>query len=123
MDECVSVGTVWAIAILCSLMAYGIGMVVGTLARSEDQASGAPWLFIMPAVMISGAWWPVEEMPSVLEAIAEALPFMHAMDASRDVLTTGAGFPDILTDIYWLIGWTVAFFALGIAFFRRSMAR
>jgi ABC-2 type transport system permease protein len=73
--------------------------------------------------MISGAWWPVEQMPSVIKGIAEALPFLHAMDACRDVVTRGAGFTGILPDLYWLIGWTIALFALGIVLFRRSMAR
>jgi ABC-2 type transport system permease protein len=116
-------GLAFLVLFIMGICCMGIGMVVGTLARTEDQASGAPWLFIMPAVMISGAWWPVEEMPTVLERIAEALPFMHAMDASRDVVTRGSGFSDVLTDLYWIVGWTVGLFALGIAFFRRSMAR
>jgi ABC-2 type transport system permease protein len=101
----------------------GIGMIIGTLARSEEQAAGAPWIFIVPLVMISGAWWPVEQMPSVIKGIAEALPFLHAMDACRDVVTRGAGFTGILPELYWLIGWTIALFALGIVLFRRSMAR
>ena len=50
-------------------------------------------------------------------------PFTHALDASRSVVTSGASFGDILPDFYWLIGWAVALFVVGIILFRRSMAR
>ena len=114
-------GLAFLILFIIGICCMGIGMIVGTLARSEEQAAGAPWIFIVPLVMISGAWWPVEQMPSVIKGIAEALPFLHAMDACRDVITRGAGFTGILPDLYWLIGWTVALFAIGIVLFRRSM--
>ena len=118
-----NLGLAFLILFIIGICCMGMGMILGTVARSEEQASGAPWIFIVPLVMISGAWWPVEQMPSVIKGFAEALPFLHAMDACRDVVTRGAGFTGILPDLYWLIGWTIALFALGIVLFRRSMAR
>ena len=116
-------GLAFLVLFIMGICCMGIGMIIGTLAKTEDQASGAPWIFIIPLVMISGAWWSVEQMPAVIKGIAEALPFLHAMDACRDVITRGAGFTGILPHLYWLIGWTIALFALGIVLFRRSMAR
>ena len=116
-------GLAFLILFTMGICCMGIGMIVGTLAKSEDQASGAPWIFIVPLVMISGAWWPVEQMPAVIKSIAEGLPFLHAMDACRDVVTRGAGFVTILPDFYWLISWTIALFTIGIVLFRRSMAK
>jgi ABC-2 type transport system permease protein len=116
-------GLAFLILFILGICCIGIGMIVGTLARSEDQATGVPFIFIVPLVMISGAWWSVEMMPSAVKGIAVALPFLHAIDACRDVVTRGFGFTDILPDLYWLIGWTVALFVLGIILFRRSMVR
>lgn len=117
-----NVGLAFLILFIMGICCMGIGMIVGTLAKSEVQASAAPWMFIVPLAMISGAWWPVEQMPSAIKDVAEALPFLHAIDASRDVVTRGADFTAILPDLYWLIGWTVVLFALGIVLFRRSMS-
>ena len=114
-------GLAFLILFIMGICCMGIGMIIGTLAKTEDQASGAPWIFIVPIVMISGAWWPVEQMPSVIKSIAEALPFLHAIDACRDVVTRGVGFAGIFPDLYWLIGWTTALFAIGVVLFRRSM--
>jgi len=50
-----------------------------------------------------------------------AFPFAHALDATRDVMVNGAGFSDIATDFFWVLGYTIVFFALGVFLFRRRM--
>jgi ABC-2 type transport system permease protein len=62
----------------------------------------------------------VDRMPSAIKSIAGALPFIHAIDASRAVLN-GSSFSAIVLDIYWLIGWAVVLFVTGIMLFRRTM--
>jgi len=114
-----NLGHAFLIFFLIGLCAIGLGMIVGSLVKSESQA-GVSWLFIVPLAMISGAWFTVDRMPSALRSIAGALPFIHAVDASRAVLN-GASFSAIILDIYWLIGWAVALFAAGILLFRRTM--
>jgi ABC-2 type transport system permease protein len=114
-----NLGHAFLIFFLVGLCGIGIGMIVGSLVKSESQA-GVSWLFIVPMAMISGAWFTVDRMPSALRSVAEALPFIHAIDGSRAVLN-GSSFSAIVLDIYWLIGWAVALFAAGILLFRRTM--
>ncbi|HXZ29729.1 MAG TPA: ABC transporter permease [Dehalococcoidia bacterium] len=114
-----NLGYAFLIFFLIGLCAIGIGMIVGSLVKSESQA-GISWLFIVPAAMISGAWFTVDRMPSALKSIAGALPFIHAIDASRAVIN-GSSFSAIMLDIYWLIGWAAILFAAGITLFRRTM--
>jgi len=118
-----SFGLAYLVLFTTGICCLGIGMIVGTVSRSEDQASGVPWIFIVPLAMISGAWFQVEYMPAVVVKVAGALPFLHAIEACRDVISGGASLSSISHDFYWLIGWTVALFAIGIVLFRRSMAR
>ncbi len=116
------VGNIWYVFLiffLIGLSAIGIGMIVGSLVKSESQ-TGVSWIFIVPVAMISGAWFTVDRMPSVVKTIAGALPFIHAINASRAVLN-GSPFSAILLDLYWLAGWAVVLFAVGIALFRRTM--
>lgn len=114
-----NLGHAFLIFFLIGLCAIGIGMIVGSLIKSESQA-GISWLFIVPMAMISGAWFAVDRMPSALKSIADVLPFIHAIDASRAVVN-GSSFPAIALDLYWLIGWAVVLFAVGIFLFRRTM--
>jgi ABC-2 type transport system permease protein len=114
-----NLGHVFLIFFLIGLCSIGVGMIVGSLIKSESQA-GIAWLFIVPMAMLSGAWFTVDRMPSALKSIAGALPFIHAIDGSRAVLN-GSPFSAITLDIYWLVGWTVVLFATGIMLFRRTM--
>ena len=114
-----NLGHAFLIFFLIGLCSIGIGMIVGSLVKSESQA-GVSWLFVVPIAMISGAWFTVELMPPALKSIAGALPFIHAIDASRAVIN-GSSFSAIILDLYWVIGWAVVLFAAGILLFRRTM--
>jgi ABC-2 type transport system permease protein len=114
-----NLGYAFLLFFLIGLCSIGIGMIVGSLVKSESQ-TGISWIFIVPMAMISGAWFTVDRMPSAIRSIAGALPFIHAIDASRAVLN-GSSFSAIIIDIYWLVGWAVVLFAVGIVLFRRTM--
>jgi len=114
-----NLGHAFLIFFLIGLCAIGIGMIVGSLVKSESQA-GVSWIFIVPIAMISGTMFTVEFMPSALRSVAGALPFIHAVDASRAILN-GSPFSAIILDIYWLVGWAAILFAVGIILFRRTM--
>ena len=114
-----NLGHAFLIFFLIGLCSIGIGMIVGSLIKSESQA-GVSWIFIVPIAMISGAWFSTEGMPSAVKSVAGALPFIHAIDASRAVIN-GSSLSAIMPDLYWLVGWAVVLFAVGIVLFRRTM--
>jgi ABC-2 type transport system permease protein len=114
-----NLGYAFLIFFLIGLCSIGLAMIVGTLLKSESQAPIC-WVFIVPIAMISGAWFSVGGMPSAVKSVAGALPFIHAIDASRAVIN-GSSLSAVMPDIYWLVGWAVVLFAVGIVLFRRKM--
>jgi ABC-2 type transport system permease protein len=118
------VGNVWLaflIFFLTGLCSIGVGMVIASLSKSENQAEPMAWLFSMPLAMLSGCWFSIEMMPQYLRGFAYAFPYAHAIGAARGVLIRGVGMEAISTDFFFLIGWAVVVFAIGIILFRRSM--
>jgi len=107
--------------LLTSICCIGIGMVVASVTRTENQAEPLCWLFAMPLAAISGCWFSIEMMPSYLRAVAYAFPFAHTIDAARAILIRGVGLEAVSYDIIFLAGWAVAIFAIGVLLFRRSM--
>lgn len=55
------------------------------------------------------------------KTVGDWFPFAHALDAMRDVLIDGVGFSSIVSDIYWVLGYTVATTVLAVLVFRRRM--
>jgi ABC-2 type transport system permease protein len=118
------VGSLWLaflIFFLTGLCSVGLGMVVASLSKTEQQAEPLCWLISMPLAMLSGCWFSIQMMPSYLRSFANAFPYAHAIDAARGVLIRGVGLEAINSDFLFLIGWTVIIFAIGIILFRRSM--
>jgi ABC-2 type transport system permease protein len=118
------VGSMWLaflIFFLTGLCSIGIGMVVASLSKSENQAEPLCWLFSMPLAILSGCWFSIEMLPSYLRTIAFLFPYAHTIEASRAVLIRGVGLEAINIDLLFLLGWAVVVFLIGVILFRRSM--
>jgi len=62
-------------------LAAAIGILVGSVARSEGQAVGLGVTGSMVLAALGGCWWPIEITPEVMQSIQKALPTGWAMDA------------------------------------------
>jgi ABC-2 type transport system permease protein len=121
MDIVGNIGLAFGIFLLTAICSIGIGMIVASLTKSETQGESLSWLFSIPLALISGVWFSAEFMPEYIQAIAKAFPFIHAIDAARAIITRGVGFEAISGDVFFLVGWAVGIFALGIILFGRTM--
>lgn len=122
MDIVGNAGWAFLTFVLTGICCIGIGMIIASLSKSENQALPFSWLLSMPLAIISGVWFPIEFMPSWLRGFAHAFPFSHSIEASRDILTRGTGLGAVTTDYLFLIIWAIVIFATGIILFRRNMA-
>jgi len=96
-----------------------LGMILGLL-FNVNQASGVGSVIITLVALLGGIWIDIEAIGGVFYSIGNALPFAHAIEAARDVMI-GADFSSIAPDFYWVLGYTVVFFALGTFLFRWRM--
>ena len=97
----------------------GLGMVLGSLLTSKQVP--LVWTALNLLTIFGGAWVPLDALGGAFQNAMRALPFAHAIDAARAVMVQGVGFSDIATDFYWVIGYTLVFFALGTILFRKKM--
>lgn len=63
--------------ILFILSAVGIGLVVSAISMTQQQAILGGFVIGVPTVLISGFATPVENMPLVLQWLAQAIPLTH----------------------------------------------
>ena len=121
MDIVGSLFLAFIIYLLTAIGSIGIGMVVASLSKSENQGEALSWLFSMPLAMVSGVWFSIDAMPSYIRGFANLFPYAHAVTASRAVIIRGAGIGAISGDFIFLICWAVAIFAIGTFLFSRTM--
>jgi ABC-2 type transport system permease protein len=96
-------------------------MILGSF-FTVNQVSGVGSLLITAIGLFCGAWTPLKMMGGVFETIGYALPFAHAVDAAKGLLT-GSSFSDILGNFYFILIYALVLFVLAIFSFRWRMRR
>ena len=105
------------IAISC----ISLGMILGAL-FTVNQVSGVGSILITAISLFCGVWMDLKMVGGVFETIGYALPFAHAVDASRGLLS-GSHFDSISHSFYIVILYSIVLFFLAILAFRRAMRK
>ncbi len=71
---------------LTGLTFAALGLVITALAPSFDFFMYYFTLFVTPMTLISGVFFPMEQLPAALRLLAEALPLAHAVQLARPLL-------------------------------------
>jgi ABC-2 type transport system permease protein len=97
-----------------ALAAASMGTMLGTLIRTESQASGLSIMLGMVMALLGGCWYPIELFPAVMQNIVKILPTTWAMKGMLDILMRGQGVVGILPVVGVLLGFAALFFVIGI---------
>jgi ABC-2 type transport system permease protein len=114
-------GALWlmaAIVILGALTFISIGYLVAAFVRTEEAANGIVQVIQFPMMFLSGVFFPIEIMPSILRPVAVFLPLTYLGDALRQVMVNGSAFAPLPVDLLVLGGWFVVCLAISARFFR-----
>jgi lipooligosaccharide transport system permease protein len=108
-------------AFLVGLAFAGLGLVMCVLARGWDFFSYYMTLVMTPMMMISGVFFPAEQLPAPLLAIAKVLPLYHGVQIVRPLVAGGQP-PDLLLHVMVLVGYAAVGYALAIYFARKRFS-
>lgn len=75
-----------ALILLGSLAFSSIGMVMGGIIKDVEAASGAGNAIAFPMMFLSGAFWPIEQMPNYLQTVAKMLPLYYFHQGLRNIM-------------------------------------
>ena len=90
------------VALFSGLAAIGFGILLGTVAKTQEQSApfGATSVVILAA--IGGVWVPVFAMPKVMQYVSHISPMNWGLNAFYDVLLRNGTFVTILPEIIFL---------------------
>ncbi len=114
-------GALWlmvALVVLGALTFISIGYVVASFARTEESANGIVQVIQFPMMFLSGVFFPLEIMPSLLRPVAAVLPLTYLGDALRQVMVGGSPYAPLPLDLGILAAWFVVCLAISARFFR-----
>lgn len=107
------------VAFTASLCIAGMGLLIGVLARSEEQAIAFSLIPMFVFAGLGGAWTPLEYTSATFQAIGHITPIAWAMDGFKNITLRLLDFESVLVPSAALFGYAVLFFLLAVWRFNR----
>ncbi|WP_377271403.1 ABC transporter permease [Peterkaempfera sp. SMS 1(5)a] len=104
--------------VICGTIAFmSIGLLVGSIAKTEEAANGLAQIIVLPMSFLSGSFFPLDGAPSWLRTVSEVMPLRHLVTATQSVLTRGGGLGDALPTMGGLLLFAAVVTAIAWRFF------
>lgn len=119
----ITVNILWSIiAIIPSALFFiALGLLCGSIFSDKQVGGICGALLTNLTAWLSGIWFDLELVGGVFKKIADLLPFVHAVEMERAVLS--GNYENMFPHIYWVLGYMIAVFGLAVFAFLRQMKR
>ncbi|MFA6167038.1 MAG: ABC transporter permease [Gemmatimonadaceae bacterium] len=91
-------------SLLFVLTGLGIGLLISTISKTQQEAFMSMFMFFLPAIMLGGLLFPVDNMPGWVQALSYLDPIRHFLIVVRGIFLRGAGFSIVWPQLLWLAG-------------------
>lgn len=95
-----NLGALYLGMFLFILAAVGIGLMISSLAVTQQQGMLGAFLFLVPAVILSGFATPIANMPEIVQTFTYVNPLRYFLVILRGVFLEGDSF-SLLLPYYW----------------------
>jgi ABC-2 type transport system permease protein len=117
-------GSLWLLLALSGLFmmtSLGIGLLASTFANTQQEAMLTVFMLMLPAIFLSGFFFPIEAMPRVLQWISYLMPLRYYLVIIRSILLKGVGAWALVSDIVALTIFGTLLMAAAALRFRKRL--
>lgn len=102
------------VAFSAALCISALGLLIGILAKTEEQAVAFSLVPMFVFAGLGGAWVPLEVTGETFQAIGHLSPIAWGMDGFENIAVRGLGFESVLIPSAALAGYALLFFTLAV---------
>ena len=119
----VTVNILYAVLMIApiSVLYIALGLLCGSVLNDKQVGGICGALLTNLSAWLSGVWFDLELVGGVFKKIAYALPFVHAVEMERAVLS--GDFSGIFPHLWWVLGYAAGLLALAVLMFLRQMKK
>ena len=116
--------SLWIIplSLLVGLCFASLGLIVTALAPGYEFFMYYFTLVVTPMTLLCGVFFPVDQLPAMLQTASSLLPLTHAVDLARPLLNNAVP-AHVLADIGVLLAYSLAGFYVSLVLFRKRLAQ
>lgn len=104
--------------ITTALFAASLGLLIGAMAKSEEQVIVFALIPMFVLAALGGAWVPLEITPIGFQRIARLTPVAWVMEGFQDIVIRGQGLEAVWLAAVVLTGYALVLFAIAVWRFR-----
>ncbi len=106
------------IIVATALFGASLGLLIGALARKEEQVIVFALVLMFVLAGLGGAWVPLEVMPAGVQSLARLTPLAWVMTGFQDIVVRGLGTVAVVQSTLVLLGYAAVVFVLAAWRFR-----
>ncbi len=100
-----------------------MGLLIGTLAKTDEQAIIFSLIPMFVFAGLGGAWVPLEVTGETFRTIGHLTPVAWGMDGYKNIIARGLGLESVTIPVLALFGYGILFFTIAAWLFSRSEER
>ncbi len=110
------------VAFFVGLAAVGLGLLLGTIAKTQEQSAPFGATFVVILAALGGVWVPVFAMPKFMQALSNISPMNWGLNAFYDVFLRNVALKELLPEIALLFLFFVVTTVISIVYNERKNA-
>ena len=104
-----------------SILYIALGLLCGSVLTDKQVGGVCGALLTNLSAWLSGVWFDLELVGGAFKKIAYALPFVHAVEMQRAILS--GNFSGIFPHVWWVLGYAFVLLTLAVLLFLRQMKK
>jgi len=110
------------VAFFAGLAAVGLGLLLGTIAKTQEQSAPFGATFVVILAALGGVWVPVFAMPKFMQVLSNISPMNWGLKAFYDVFLRNVGITELLPEIALLFLFFVVTMVISVVYNERKNA-
>jgi ABC-2 type transport system permease protein len=103
------------------LSGLGIGLFASTVASTQQEAMLIVWMLLLPAIFLSGFFFPLDAMPQFLQWVSYIIPLRYYLVIIRSLMLKGADVSGLTKEIIALAIFGVGIMTIASLRFRKRL--
>lgn len=99
-----SILLLFALTIVFLTASLGMGLLVSTVSKTQQQAMMVSFFIMQPSILLSGFMFPLDAMPPAIRYLTYAIPLRYYLEIVRGIFLRGVGVEVLWPQMLCLLG-------------------
>jgi ABC-2 type transport system permease protein len=103
------------------LSSLGLGLFISTVSKTQQQAMLSSFIVLLPSMLLSGFFFPIESMPVIVQLLTYFIPLRYFLVILREIFLKGNGLTELWDQALPLLVFGAAIFTASTLRFKKRI--